>query len=108
MPRLELDFLPDNATPSDEDLLMQLVYGLCGSLRDSREEKCASFVTSEGIPKPEVRRLAKLLVEKLKLPISIERVDEWIDWQRSNQCWIVSEEMSNHATKLASRNMAQA
>lgn len=102
MPQLQLNFLPDESeTPNDEQLLLQLVYGLCGQINNAREEKVPSFYSSVGIPYPQIRRLAKLLVEKLDLPVPIERVDEWVDWQRNNQCWIVSKEMSAEADRLA-------
>lgn len=37
MPRLPLNFLPaDNKEPTDEQLLLQLAYGLCRALQDPR------------------------------------------------------------------------
>ena len=101
MPRFELDFLPpkeEDAT--DEQLLLQLVYGLCGQLRDPNEERSFFFVSAVRIPNPQIRRLAKLLVTKLSLPVPVERVDEWIKWHQTNQCWLVDQEMSEKAEKL--------
>ncbi len=101
MPSLELNFMPkDGSSPTDEQLLLQLVYGLCGSFPNAREERCDGFISSVGIPNPEIRRLAKLLVSRLELPISPERVDDWIKWRQSNQCWIVSESMGQEVKRL--------
>lgn len=80
--------------------MLQLVYGLCGQITNPREEQCLFFVSDERIPLPYVRRLAKLLVERLQLPIPPERVDEWVTWQQNNQCWIVSDEMSKEVDRL--------
>lgn len=102
MPRCELDFLPENSIdPTDEQLFLQLVYGLCGQLNNPREEASPFFVSSVQIPNPHIRRLAKLLVERLQLPIPVDRVDKWIEWQRTNQCWVVNVEMSEEARQLA-------
>jgi hypothetical protein len=103
MPKLELNFLPEQGEiPTDEQLFLELVYGLCGSLNNPKEEHVSCFFSSVGIPYPHVRRLAKLLVEKLNLPIPTERVDEWIEWRRKNGCWIVSEQMDQAAARLSS------
>lgn len=100
MPRLELNFLPKEGEPTDEQLLLQMAYGLCRELNNPREEHCAVFVTSFGLPNPLVRRAVKLLVNKCGLPIPESRVDEWVEWHRTNQCWLVSDEMSARADEL--------
>ena len=90
MPRCEISFIDepmDNGNvPTDEQLLLQLVYGLAGSIRSEREEKCPSFVNQDGIPNPYVRKLMRAIVTRCNLPIPIERVDEWVAWCRSNEC----------------------
>ena len=102
MPSFELNFLPSyDVEPTDEQLLLQLVYGLCKQLDNPREEECPVFHSAVCIPNPHVRRLAKLLVQKLNLPIPVERVDDWVEWCRSNHCWIVNEEMSAKAKSLS-------
>lgn len=117
MPRYELNFLGNTSElihnyldggtpPTDEQLLLQLVYGLCGKLNNSREEHCPVF-SAVGIPLPFMRRLAKLLVEKLKLPIPVERVDEWIRWQQTNQCCIVNKEMIQEAKRLKTLDFSE-
>ena len=61
----ELQFLPKDKLeePTDEQLFFQLIYGLCGSLENNPlEENSRFFVSSVGIPLPDIRRLAKLLV----------------------------------------------
>lgn len=106
MLQCQLNFLPKKHTeaPTDEQLFLQLVYGLCGSLDNPNEEESEFFVSSMGMPKPFIRRLAKLLAEKLNLPIPQDRVDEWIEFQRNNKCWIVSQEMSDKVQRLKKLN----
>lgn len=82
---------PEIAT--DQELLLDLVYGLCGCLKDPKEETSYVFVSSVGIPKPYIRRLAKLLVKRLNLPIPPERIDEWVEWSRSNQYHVLTDEV---------------
>lgn len=102
MPSLDVNFLSDN--PTDEQLFLQLVYGLCGEINNLREENCMSFVCSSGIPFPYVRKLAKLLVEKLNLPIPIERIDDWVDWHRKNKFWVLSQKMMDEHTRISELN----
>lgn len=106
MPRLELDFLKSDP-PTDDELLLQLVYGLSRHIRDEREEKCFVYTTTEGIPYPEVRRLMRLIVTRCGLPIPIERVDQFVEWNRTNYCWLVSSEMAAEADKLQALNGEQ-
>ena len=101
MPSFELNFLPDEELEAtDEQLLLQLVYGICKALKNPREEKCTVFVTSYDMPHPLVRRVAKLLVNKCGLAIPESRVDDWVEWHQKNQCWVVSDKMSAEADKL--------
>ncbi len=103
MPSLELEFIPDDTEPTDEQLLLQLVYGLSNFAKNQREERCMAFVSAVDIPNPYMRRLIKLLVARLNLPIPVERVDEFIRWRQTNHCWIVSEEMGAEAKRLMRR-----
>lgn len=109
MPSIELDFLPKRWTtaiagenPTDEQLFLQLVYGLCKQLQGNpREEFVDCFVSAVDVPNPYIRRLAKLLVKRLNLPIPVERVDEWIEFVRHNQCWVVDDQMSAEVARLS-------
>lgn len=110
MPHVDLRFLPKNKSESsDEDLLLQLVYYLCESLKDPREEASGLdfFVSHFGIPLHLVRRTLKLLVRKCNLPIPESRVDEWIEWHRKKECWIISDEMNKEANRLQEREGAE-
>jgi len=98
MPSLELNFLSDK--PTEQDLLLQLIYGLCGELDNPKEEYNPCFETSFNFPNEFLRETLKKLVVKCNLPIPESRIDEWIEWHRTNQSWIVSEEMSDQAHKL--------
>lgn len=100
MPRHELEFIADQNNPTDQELLLQLVYGLGANLSDPREEHSIFFVSHEKIPFPYIRRLMKLLITRCDLPVPPERADEWIEWQRNNQCWIVNEEDAQRAARL--------
>lgn len=104
MPKLELNFLPkiaeiDNAT--DEQLLLQFIYGHCGDLEDSREENSHFFRNFQGFPKMMLRRVLKIIVNKCNLPIPASRVDEWVEWKRDNSFHIISDDMSKEAKKLS-------
>ena len=105
MPRCELNFLPDvvmGEQPTDEQLLLQLVYGLADGISNAKEEKNPSFSNHEGIPNPCVRQLMRAIVTRCNLPIPLERVDEWVGWRRSNFGWIFSAEDNAEADRLAS------
>ena len=101
MAKMELNFLPHDPTePSQQELLLQLLYGLCGCLNNSKEEYNPYFYTSFGFPEKHLRGILKTLVNELDVPISETRIDEWIEWHRTNETWIVDEEMSAKAQKL--------
>ena len=105
MPRLQLNFLGERTTePTDEQLLLQLVYGLGESLRNGEN---LFLTTQQGIPTIHIRRLMKILIKYCNLPIPEERADEWIEWHKTNQCWFVDKEISDRANelkKLSKRN----
>jgi hypothetical protein len=82
--RVVMDFLPKEGEPTDEQLLMQLVHGLCGKILNEKEEYIDGFYIDMGIPDKQVRRLAKLLVTKLSLPMTTDEVDKSIQWHREN------------------------
>ena len=105
MPRCELNFLPDvvmGEQPTDEQLLLQLVYGLADGISNAREEKNPSCCNHEGIPNPCVRQLMRAIVTRCNLPIPIIRVNEWVEWRRSNFGYIFSEEDRAEADRLVS------
>ncbi len=79
---MELNFLSTDLT--DEDLLLQLVYGL-GRELSNPEKEAPGFVNTEGIPSICVRRIMKLLIKKCQLPVPVDRADDWIKWHQNNQ-----------------------
>ena len=105
MPRCELNFLPDvvmGEKPTDEQLLLQLVYGLARDISNPREENNPIFTNPQGIPNPCVRQLMRAIVTRCNLPIPIDRVDEWVEWRRNNFGWVFPPEMNAEADRLAS------
>jgi len=75
-----IEFLPQEGDPTDEQLLLQLAYGICISLKNSSEERMHDCMTAFEIPTPFVRRVAKLLIKRCNLPVPESRVDLWVDF----------------------------
>ena len=79
-----MNFLPKpRDIPTDEQLLLQTVYGLCGELTNPKENQSHVFISSGGIPLPYVRRLIDLLVERFQLPLSPGEIDDWVEYHRN-------------------------
>lgn len=101
---MPIEFINDHGEPqTDENLLLQLVYGLCNI--EEREENIPTFYSNVGIPLCNQRYLAKLLVRKLNLPIPEERVDEWIAWRNHNKAWVLTKELVAEHTRLSTLSL---
>jgi hypothetical protein len=76
-----ISFIKDENNPTDDELLLQLAFGMGRHLSNPKEEQ-SGFTTGESIPNSHVRRLMKLIVERCNLPVQASRVDEWINWHQ--------------------------
>lgn len=99
MPRSHLNFIGDGKEPTNEQLLLQLIYGLC-DIGSPSEEYATGFDTKYRIPTPLARKAIKLLVVGLNLPIPESRIDQWIEWHRSNHAWVVDGDMNTRMSLL--------
>jgi len=80
--RKVIEFIKDENNPTDDELLLQLAFGLGRHLSNPKEER-HGFVTQEGIHNNNIRHLMKLLIERCGLPVPSSRVDEWIHWYQN-------------------------
>ena len=99
MPRLVAKFLPDvlemmegKAEPTENQLLLQLVYGLAGQISDEREAECYIFTGCVDIPNPLVPRLMQIIIDRSGLNVPENFVQMCIDQQRHNHAWIPGKE----------------